>query len=123
MKAKLTKTERRASEYCAELIRSKGGTVTVDWSRSRMWGMNPTIRRFGDKCCQVSGCGYDKLSTALAEVLRFLFPPDTKEHSTIWQTGGAGESSTMRALKEYGWQLEKISSGKAYDVYTIKDLK
>ncbi len=123
MKTKQTKTEKRAVEFCEQIIRNKGGSVAVEWTRSRTWGSNPAIRHFGDKCCQVSGCGYDKLSTALADVLRFLFPIDTKEHAAIWQTGGCGESSTVETLNQFGWQLEKVSSGKTFDAYTIKDLR
>lgn len=120
MKTKLTKTEKRAAEFCAQLIQNRGGSVSVDWAKSATWGMNPTIRHLGEKCCQVSGCGYDKLSTALAGVLRFLFPQESQEHSEVWQTGGAGESTTERTLAKYGWTLKKVASGKTYDCYDLR---
>lgn len=55
----------------------KSMTITVVWNKSRMWGMNPSAEaevryhdgsfsRLGPFKC--SGCGYDKLSTVVADV-------------------------------------------------------
>lgn len=44
--------------------------VTVEWKKSRMWGSNPTAHTSdGDRSESIGGCGYDKESTAIAEVL------------------------------------------------------
>lgn len=116
---RLTVTEKRALDYCRELIRNGGGTVSVDWANSRTWGANPRIEHRGGKCSNISGCGYDKLSACLAEVLRFLFPLNSEAHRKVAGTGGAGESAVSRALSEYGWTLTKTASGKMYDVFSL----
>lgn len=118
MKTKLTTCETRAKRFCESLNANKGGTITVEWKRSATWGANPSIDYMG-KCCNVSGCGYCKLSTALAETLRFLFPVDSEPYNQIWQTGGAGEGRTMSVLASLGYKLDKVTSGKTYDVYTL----
>ena len=49
--------------------------VSVEWSKSRMWGNNPTAStNFGFKGSSIGGCGYDKRSTALAEGLNSHLP-------------------------------------------------
>jgi hypothetical protein len=118
-KSKLTVTEKRASAYCDELNHYNGGTVTVDWKRSATWGSNPSITHHGGKCCSISGCGYDKLSAALAEVLRFLFPMNSEAHNAIGGKCGAGVSSVQSALAKHGWTLAEVASGKSYDVFTL----
>ncbi|MCJ7768017.1 hypothetical protein MUP79_06470 [Candidatus Bathyarchaeota archaeon] len=50
-------------------------TVTVEWTKSRMWGSNPrAFTNFGFESESVGGCGYDKLSTALAYALNSHLP-------------------------------------------------
>ena len=49
-------------------------TITVEWKRNRTWGNNPTAETFISGLGRLSsgsigGCGYDKQSTAVAEVL------------------------------------------------------
>lgn len=49
--------------------------VSVEWSKSRMWGNNPTAStNYGFKGSSIGGCGYDKQSTALAEGLNSHLP-------------------------------------------------
>lgn len=119
MKTKLTICEQRAGKYCAQLIANDGGTVAVDWKRSAMYGMNPVIEHHGGKCCNISGCGYDKLSAALASVLCFLFPQGSEAFNAIAPLGGCGESTVRDALAKHGWKLAKSASGKTYDVYDL----
>lgn len=116
---KLTLTERRAKAFCAQLNANDGGNINVEWKRSHVWGYNPSITSYEGKCTNVSGCGYDKLSTALAVCLRFLFPEESEAHHAIWRTGGAGESSTRDALAAHGWTLEKTASGSTFDAYKL----
>lgn len=117
---KLTITEKRARHFCEALVRNKGGCINVEWKRSHMWGLNPVIDAYGGKCTNVSGCGYDKLSAALAQCLRFLFPIGSVAYNEVWQTGGAGDSETCKVLSKYGWLLERVGSGKTFDCYQLK---
>jgi hypothetical protein len=73
----------------------------------------------GGKCTNVSGCGYCKHSTALAEALRWLGDTEDQQHE-IGRQGGAGVSSVRGALAAQGWVLEFIAGGKDYDVYSIR---
>lgn len=51
--------------------------ITVEWKKSRMWGANPhaTARAYYDNhscntfTATAGGCGYDKLSTVVADVM------------------------------------------------------
>lgn len=121
MKTKrLTKTEENARAFCKILSENNGGRVDVEWVRNRTWGSNPVIRRGTArlKCTSVSGCGYCKLSTALAECLRWLGKTE-EEHNAIWQTGGCGVSSVQSVLAALGWTLTLTASGKTFDAFTL----
>lgn len=121
---KLTVTERRSAALCADIRRacqdpSTRFPVTVEWIASRTWGLNPRIMHNGEKCTNISGCGYCKLSACLATALCSL--GETEEHrQRIATTAGAGVPSVVAALKESGWILEAVASGKIFDCYTIR---
>lgn len=115
---RLTKTEQRAVELCEQIRQGYRTYVTIEWRKSRTWGSNPHID-FGGDCVSVSGCGYCKESTALAEALRFL-GGSPEAVSAIWQTGGAGVFSVASALKSLGWHLEKITGTTTTDTYRIE---
>jgi len=118
MKTKLTKRETRAAALCESIRRNDGGSVTVEWVNSRTWGSNPRILHHGEPVTDVSGCGYCKHSTALADALQFL--PETEEGQTsVAQKGGAGVSSVMAALAAQGWILTYVTGGKGFDAYTL----
>ena len=118
-KRKPTTFEKRAQSYCIHLKQFRGGQVHIDWRKSRTWGNNPVIENhYGEKCCNVSGCGYCKESTALADVLQFLGETEEQQNS-IARTGGAGVSSVVDALKAIGWKLEAIARPKTADVYQL----
>lgn len=118
-KRKLTTVEKRAESYCIHLKQWGSGQVHIEWKKSRTWGNNPVIENHnGEKCCNVSGCGYCKESTALADVLQFLGETE-EEHNSIARTGGAGVSSVVEALKAIGWKLEAIARPKTADVYQL----
>lgn len=123
MKPRLTVTERRAVALC-EAIRNScrdGGTypLTVEWVDSRTWGSNPRIMHRGEKCTNVSGCGYCKHSTALADALRWLGESEDARHE-IGRQGGAGVSSVQRAIAAQGWVLESVAGREHFDCYTIR---
>jgi hypothetical protein len=111
--SKLTTIEKRAKNFCSIIAQDKNVTFTVEWIYSKMGGSNPRIVRCGDKITNVSGSGYCKLSQCLADALQFL-------GEGIAQTGGAGENSVISALAKIGWNLERVASGKTFDVFTIK---
>lgn len=120
---KLTITERRAVNFCQSIRQActEGGSYsfTVEWIDSRTWGSNPRIMHHGGKCTNVSGCGYCKHSTALAEALRWLGNTEDEQHA-IGRKGGCGVSSVKEALAAQGWILESVAGGKRFDCYTIR---
>lgn len=115
-----TQTEKRAAEFCANIIRLGSSEFNVEWKRSAMWGSNPSILNHrGEKMTNVSGCGYCKHSTALANVLCWLFERGSEAHNAIARTGGAGVRSVKDILAVHGWNLETLASGKSWDAYRI----
>ena len=121
---KLTASEKRAKAYLEESTKYDTFNFSIKWKKSRTWGANPFIGDFQDKnCVSVSGCGYCKLSTALADFLAFLFPPDTEPHRAIRRQGGAGEYSVMEALRSQGWALEKVYGDRDTDAYRLERIK
>lgn len=124
MKTKLTTCERRAAALCGYITeRLADGLdafpVTVEWVKSRTWGSNPRIMHHGEKCSNVSGCGYCKHSTCLADVLRFL-APEGEARDKIHSTGGAGVASVADALKAAGFLLEYVTGTPSTDCYFIR---
>ena len=117
----LTTVEKRAKAWCDNIHRTglDDIDIAVEWKRSKTWGSNPAIESHDGKMCNVSGCGYCKLSTALADVLCFLCPVDSDEHNAIARTGGAGVNSVIAALKNVGWDLRKTASGKMFDGFKL----
>jgi hypothetical protein len=124
--SKLTTTEKRAVALCESIRQTvtDGGSypVTVEWVDSRTWGSNPRILHHGEKVTNVSGCGYCKHSTALAEALRWLGSTEEEKHS-IGRKGGAGVRAVVDALAECGWKLECVSSGKSWDAYHVSKIQ
>ena len=118
---KLTTTQKRAKKFCDNISEYNDGftNIGVEWVKSRTWGQNPVISSWTGKMTSVSGCGYCKLSTALADVLCFLFPVSSPEFMDVIKTGGCGEYSVMEALSKHGWKLEKTASGKTFDGYRL----
>lgn len=129
-------------------------TISVEWKNNRTWGANPTAtiegsyidldgqnRYFHFNGTSISGCGYDKLSTAVAEVvnmvnpiLRSMYIAKNREvtknnrellgygsgYGTLPRLeGGVGVSCYPRIFKEIGYKFETVSSGKMFDVFKI----
>ena len=116
---KLTTLEKRAKAMCDDLRRHEGAHLTVEWKRSAMYGSNPSLEWCGAVVARASGCGYCKLSTVLAESLRFLGRTD-EEQMSIWRTGGAGVFSVQNALAAIRWTLEGVASSRTSDSYVLK---
>lgn len=128
-------------------------TITINWKKSRTWGSNPTADAQiisqdseGNKIYQnftsgsISGCGYDKESTAVANVLnqsnavlKVFFDkitPEAKERELFGYginiydgiatiSGGVGVSCYYRNFESVGYKFERIATGKTFDVYKI----
>ncbi len=118
-KTKLTTVEKRAQSYCQNVNRWGNADFGVEWKKSRMWGHNPVIESNEGKMCSISGCGYCKLSSALAYVLCFLFPVESDAFNEVQRTAGAGEGSVREALKRNGWILERTATGNHFDGFRL----
>ncbi len=128
--------------------------ISVEWKNSRMWGANPKAELWAqfinakgehDSVYVVSGsiggCGYDKLSTAVAEVLNqvnaVLKPlyqlkdqnPTAKNGELLGYgsgygilpsfEGGVGVSCYPRIFEKIGYSFNTVASGKTFDVFSI----
>lgn len=52
-----------------------GLVITIEWKKSRMWGLNPTaFTNYGFYGSSIGGCGYCKKSTATAQALNDYLP-------------------------------------------------
>lgn len=128
--------------------------ISIEWKRSRMWGNNPSAECWysykdasGDRHSNyvtsgsIGGCGYDKQSTAVAEVvnqsnafLKAMYLLKEKHPTTNNRElfgygsgsgilpaleGGVGISCYPRIFETIGYKFETTASGKSFDVYTI----
>lgn len=116
---KLTTCETRAKSFCESLATYGGGDFGVEWKRSAMWGSNPVIAHRGGKCTNISGCGYDKLSAALASVLCFLFTYGSDEFNAVAALGGCGVSSVQSTLESHGWKLDRTATSSTFDGFRL----
>jgi len=134
----------------------KSMTLTIEWKKNRMYGNNPNLEaevRFHDgtydrspifKC---SGCGYDKISTVVAQafnhyLLYKLWAMTPEQVKGGHGTGDKGKApygincyspdhrhfgggigiSCYPAISEYiGGQWETLASGKTFDVFRYTD--
>ena len=125
--------------------------INVEWKTNRTWGANPKAEvrvNYKDNSCEyfhsgsISGCGYDKESTAIAEalnqshsVLKMLYNAKNKNidksngdifsygiggHETPRFSGGVGTNCYYRVFEKLGFKMEKVSSGKSFDVWTVR---
>lgn len=131
----------------------KSAPISITWKRSPMWGNNPTaeLQTTFEKDgythysrvngTSVGGCGYDKESTAVAqvlnqspEVMKLLYDaaerqPDKKHHDALgygsgygilpYFEGGVGVPCFRAIFEKLGYKWEWTASGKNFDVYTI----
>lgn len=121
-------------------------SISVSWTRSRTWGMNPHLEgriEFSDgrweyaNDISCSGWGYDKLSTVMADFLnRYLTgmlwrkrnfrtnkPPYGVNYMKGWFPyfeGGVGAGCTISVLKWLGFTVVANQSGKTWDYYELK---
>jgi hypothetical protein len=112
MNRKLNQTERNAKDICGNISAEGHGTFRLRWTRGGMYGRQIHAEVGNTTVARTCGCGYDKLSTAIADFLRFLVP-------NVWQCGGTGYSTVANELERNGWTLERIYNGKDEDGYKI----
>ena len=116
--------------------------ITVEWTKSRMWGNNPRAStNTGFEGSSNGGCGYDKSSTATAQalnsnksILKLMYAKKNKNlnksnHELLGYgsgysllplfEGGVGISSHIRILEGVGLSMKTIADTKSVDVYSI----
>ena len=122
-------------------------TITVVWKKSRMWGSNPTasLSKNGNYIQgeSIGGCGYDKESVAIAQVLNQYYPfmkllytkknenenIDKNNHEIFgygsgygllpYFEGGVGVSCLYRICESVGLVLREVASTNTATVYEI----
>ena len=129
-------------------------TITVEWKKNRTWGANPRAearynytdadgqRQYNTvNSSSIGGCGYDKLSTAVAEVLNQIKPIKRSlyikknakaklKNREVFSygsgygvlptiEGGVGVSCYPSIFEAIGYKFETITSGKMCDVFKI----
>ena len=110
----------------------------MEWTSSRTWGANPkaTIRVGYDSFVSgsISGYGYDKESTAIAEAfnqsekLRGILYKNRDKISgkygyhkkSFTLSGGVGSNCFWMIFKACGYDVKHVAYGKMYDVWNIK---
>jgi hypothetical protein len=128
-------------------------TINITWNKSKMWGNNPTAEAIvyseyseNFQSGSIGGCGYDKESTAVAnvlnqsnEVLKLLYTFKNKKCNVELKNqdvfsygagygitpsieGGVGVSCYNRIFNKVGYKFFKVSSGKTFDVYKIEKM-
>lgn len=123
--------------------------INVEWKKNNTWGSNPTatarVLNVGFiSSGSISGCGYDKQSTAVARILnevpqfkKLLFElknknADKKNHEVFGYgsgygilpsfEGGVGVSCYNSIFNKIGYKFETVTSSKNFDVFKISKL-
>jgi len=118
--------------------------ISVDWKKNQVWGLNPTATieciitdtkkesRFFSASGSVSGCGYDKESSAIAVALnsemffKYFLISNSKKLKGIYGfsstyfnfSGGVGTNCFMNIFRKLKFKVVE-KHGKLYDVYII----
>jgi len=122
--ARLGKFERSAKAFCEALEGYEAGypiPFRIVWMQSRTWGGCPSVETMGGtRLAYVGGCGFDKLSAGLSQVLRFLPGLSEEQARAISRANSAGAPAVVNACLAAGWELCQVYSGKAEDGFTIR---
>jgi hypothetical protein len=116
--------------------------ITVEWVKSRTWGMNPHATVYITHICRyehtgkASGCGYDKESAAIAEALNDspiiqamlvnhleqgkVFPYGISNYRFPKFEGGVGTSCYYKVFEAMGYKMEQVANGKSFDAYIVR---
>lgn len=125
-------------------------SISIEWVKNRTWGGCPKAEIrvcYSDNTCnsyesgRITGCGYDKESTAVAQalnqsndLLHMLYAvkesaPQAQNRDLLgygsgygnlpYFEGGVGVSCYPHIFEKIGLKWEGISHGKTYDVYQV----
>jgi hypothetical protein len=118
---------------------------SIEWKKSRMWGMNPHLTAVcwhidgttSEINATASGCGYDKesqvISDAFNQLLKYkLYQIQRTEETELPYgiylretykgfSGGIGTNCYYKISEAIGGKFEKVASGKTYDAYRYTD--
>ena len=112
------KMEQRCREWCEDILQSGEASFTIEWRKSNMWGHNPVIENWkGQKMVLVNGCGFDKESQAIVDLIRYIFPPFPEDG---FNYGGHGVPTVIEQCKARGWELKKVASSSSTDTYRLR---
>jgi hypothetical protein len=121
-------------------------SFSIEWKKSRMWGMNPHLNATcwhqdgttSEIYATASGCGYDKESQVIADVFNQLlkyklykieqgikdgFYTEELPYGIYLRenykgfSGGIGTGCYFKISEAIGGKFEKVASGKTYDAY------
>ena len=121
-------------------------TLNVEWKRSNMWGLNPSVDmrwedengnwHFEEKAGYASGCGYDKHSAAIASALNHFKNLRYKirnknfkkspygickdEFSYSRFEGGVGMECYPAIFRWLGYEMSHVAWGNVYDKWIIE---
>ena len=119
--------------------------ISVEWKRSATWGANPRGEGYDYNgrynSGSIGGCGYDKLSTAVANVLnqsaallKALYLEREKDTESKLQAvygygsgygilprfeGGVGVSCYPSIFDKIGFTFRQTASGKSFDAFEV----
>ena len=139
-------------EFNENLQEIESITIDVEWKKNQTWGANPTAKSYINGIGFVSsgsigGCGYDKQSTAVANVLnqvpqfiKLMFELKNKSKNCKLKNhevfgygsgygilpsfeGGVGVSCYNAILNKIGYKFETIASGKSFDCFRVSKIK
>lgn len=113
------KIETRAKVFAQNLAsfatsEKRPATFHIRWRKSSQYGWNPIIEdQAGDRCTDVSGAGYDKLSACLSSFLHWIFPDQVNLGN------GQGVRCVIERMKDRGWILEHTLADNELDIFTL----
>ncbi len=144
LRKKLKKEKQRKEQYERDLNQPpvKYIEISIEWKKSRTWGFCPRATghvrhqngNYSEFSAYASGCGYDKESTVIADILNqclkyALFgKKDLPYAATLTEfgglpyayfNGGCGMECYYPLLTALGFTLKKTAWGSSYDHYTI----
>jgi len=103
--------------------------LNITWIKSREWGQNPKCSgkrwnknesRFFEMKHGISGCGYDKLNTAKANVLNELLTIEELRQAQTLKCYGVSQSKIPTIDGACG-TVDNIMQALGYAVYTCDD--
>lgn len=120
------------NDVCASTTNITDIRISVDWKRSQLYGLNPMAhvvvvadnRCYESKSKRISGCGYCKLSTAVADALRENVAikellENNNDVDSPCDMGGRGISMILWSFQKMGFKTALVSSIDMYESYYI----